>query len=40
MSPISAKSIIDFVTGDAKDDNEEARKIYVGAFRGQRLPLS
>lgn len=37
MSPSTAKGIIDFLTGDAAGDNEEARKIYVGASRAQRL---
>lgn len=37
MSPNTAKGIIDFLAGDAANDNEEARKIYVGASRAQRL---
>lgn len=37
MSPSTAKGIIDFLTGGAAGDNEEARKIYVGASRAQRL---
>ena len=37
MSPSTAKGIIDFLTGDTGGDNEEARKIYVGASRAQRL---
>jgi superfamily I DNA/RNA helicase len=38
MSPSTAKGILDFLTADgADDDNEEARKIYVGASRAQRL---
>ncbi|MQB08004.1 ATP-dependent helicase [Agrobacterium tumefaciens] len=37
MSPSTAKGIIDFLAGDAGGDNEEARKIYVGASRAQRL---
>lgn len=37
MSPSTAKGIIDFLTGRAAGDNEEARKIYVGASRAQRL---
>lgn len=37
MSPSTAKGIIDFLTGDTVVDNEEARKIYVGASRAQRL---
>jgi len=37
MSPSTAKGIIDFLVGDAGGDNEEARKIYVGASRAQRL---
>lgn len=37
MSPSSAKGIVDFLTGGAAGDNEEARKIYVGASRAQRL---
>lgn len=38
MSPSTAKGILDFLTADdAGDDNEEARKIYVGASRAQRL---
>ncbi len=37
MSPSTAKGIVDFLTGDAAVDNEEARKIYVGASRAQRL---
>ncbi|KQX52573.1 hypothetical protein ASE71_33050 [Ensifer sp. Root954] len=37
MSPSTAKGIVDFLTGDGAIDNEEARKIYVGASRAQRL---
>lgn len=37
MSPRTAKNIIDFLVGVAHGDNEEARKIYVGASRAQRL---
>ena len=38
MSPSTAKGIIDFLTGSGADgDNEEARKIYVGASRAKRL---
>lgn len=37
MSPSTAKGIIDFLTGGAAGDNEDARKIYVGASRAQRL---
>lgn len=37
MSTSTAKGIIDFLTGDGAADNEEARKIYVGASRAQRL---
>jgi DNA helicase II / ATP-dependent DNA helicase PcrA len=38
MSPSTAKGILDFLTGDGGSrDNEEARKIYVGASRAQRL---
>lgn len=37
MSPSSAKGIIDFLTGGAAGDNQEARKVYVGASRAQRL---
>lgn len=37
MSPSTAKGIVDFLTGDGLADNEEARKIYVGASRAQRL---
>lgn len=37
MSPSTAKGIIDFLTGDVSADNEDARKIYVGASRAQRL---
>lgn len=37
MSPSTAKGIIDFLAGGAAGDNEEARKIYVGASRAQRL---
>lgn len=37
MSPSSAKGIIDFLAGEAGGDYEEARKIYVGASRAQRL---
>lgn len=37
MSPSTAKGIIDFLTGSAAIDNEDARKIYVGASRAQRL---
>ena len=37
MSPSSAKGIIDFLAGGVGGDNEEARKIYVGASRAQRL---
>ena len=28
---------MDFLTGDGEKDSEEARKIYVGASRAQRL---
>ncbi len=37
MSPSTAKAILDFLTTDGGGDNEEARKIYVGASRAQRL---
>lgn len=37
MSTSSAKGIMDFLTGDGEVDSEEARKIYVGASRAQRL---
>jgi superfamily I DNA/RNA helicase len=37
MSASTAKGIIDFLAGNGGDDNEEARKIYVGASRAQRL---
>jgi superfamily I DNA/RNA helicase len=37
MSPSTAKGIVDFLTAAGGDDNEEARKIYVGASRAQRL---
>jgi superfamily I DNA/RNA helicase len=37
MSPSNAKGIVDFLTDGAAGDNEEARKIYVGASRAQRL---
>jgi DNA helicase-2/ATP-dependent DNA helicase PcrA len=37
MSPSTAKGIVDFLVGDSAGDNEEARKIYVGASRAQRL---
>ena len=37
MSPSTAKGIVDFLTGDGAVDNEEARKIYVGASRAQCL---
>jgi DNA helicase-2/ATP-dependent DNA helicase PcrA len=37
MSPRTAKGIVDFLTSDSGGDNEEARKIYVGASRAQRL---
>ncbi|WP_318764559.1 ATP-dependent helicase [Agrobacterium fabrum] len=37
MSTSTAKGIIDFLAGDGAVDNEEARKIYVGASRAQRL---
>ncbi len=37
MSPSTAKRIVDFLTGGAAGDNEEARKVYVGASRAQRL---
>ena len=37
MSPSTAKGIIDFLTSGVAGDNEEARKIYVGASRAQRL---
>ncbi len=38
MSPSTAKGIVDFLTADGgNDENEEARKIYVGASRAQRL---
>jgi superfamily I DNA/RNA helicase len=37
MSPSTAKGIVDFLTAGGAVDNEEARKIYVGASRAQRL---
>lgn len=37
MSPSTAKGIIDFLSGGGAGDNEEARKVYVGASRAQRL---
>jgi hypothetical protein len=38
MSPSTAKGIVDFLATDvANGDNEEARNIYVGASRAQRL---
>lgn len=37
MSPSTAKAIMDFLTGGVAGDNEEARKIYVGASRARRL---
>ncbi|MCK1600470.1 hypothetical protein IVB02_03285 [Bradyrhizobium sp. 166] len=37
MSPSTAKGIIESLAGAAAADNEEARKIYVGASRAQRL---
>lgn len=37
MSPSTARGIIDSLAGAAATDNEEARKIYVGASRAQRL---
>jgi DNA helicase II / ATP-dependent DNA helicase PcrA len=37
MSPSTAKGVVDFLTGDAVGDSEEARKVYVGASRAQRL---
>jgi hypothetical protein len=38
MSPTTAKGILDFLTADGgAGDNEEVRKIYVGASRAQRL---
>lgn len=38
MSPSTAKGILDFLTGAvAESDNEEARKLYVGASRAERL---
>lgn len=37
MSPSTAKKIVDFLAGSAVGDNEEARKIYVGASRAKRL---
>ena len=37
MSPSTAKGIVDSLVGAAAGDNEEARKIYVGASRAQRL---
>lgn len=38
MSPRTAKGIVDFLSaGSSAADNEEARKIYVGASRAQRL---
>jgi ATP-dependent DNA helicase UvrD/PcrA len=37
LSPSTAKGIVDFLASDSGDDNEEARKIYVGASRAQRL---
>jgi DNA helicase II / ATP-dependent DNA helicase PcrA len=37
-SPRTAKGILDFLSaGISVTDNEEARKIYVGASRAQRL---
>lgn len=34
----TAKSIVDFLTAGAEaDDNEDARKIYVGASRAERM---
>jgi DNA helicase-2/ATP-dependent DNA helicase PcrA len=35
MSPSTAKGIIDSLAGAAAGDNEEARKIYVGASRAR-----
>lgn len=38
MSSATAKGIVDFLTGTTPEvDNEEARKIYVGASRAERL---
>lgn len=38
MTAATAKGVLDFlVAGGANDDNEEARKIYVGASRAERL---
>ena len=38
MSSVTAKGILDFLTGTTPEiDNEEARKIYVGASRAKRL---
>lgn len=37
ISTSTAKGIIDFLTGNSVGDSEEARKIYVGASRAQRL---
>ncbi|MGM5049536.1 UvrD-helicase domain-containing protein [Tardiphaga sp. 604_B6_N1_1] len=37
MSATTAKGILDFLAGSGAVDNEEARKIYVGASRAQRL---
>jgi len=37
MSPRTAKGIVDFLCTDGDGENEEARKIYVGASRAQRL---
>ena len=37
MSTSTAKGIVDFLTGGVAGDNEEARKIYVGASRAKRL---
>jgi DNA helicase-2/ATP-dependent DNA helicase PcrA len=38
MTSATAKGILDSLTaGGVNDDNEEARKIYVGASRAERL---
>ncbi len=38
MSPRTTKGILDYLsTGSPDDTSEEARKIYVGASRAQRL---
>jgi len=37
MSSKTAKAVVDFLVGNVAGDNEDARKLYVGASRAQRL---